>query len=326
LMLGCALSSLSSALACGGTTGDQLGRGNNETGGAGGRGTGGEEPVGSGGAAGDGSARGAGGKGGAGRGGMGSGGRAGTGGTVGAGGVVETGGRAATGGRPDGMGGVGGVPSWSCRAPYKPPGGGPREDGPANPGMSCETLPDSIVLERYADETAKVPTGFFYEEPGEIVRWDLMAGCSPSLGDTIVAARKALGGNPDVNASTPFFHEAGVCNGEARTRYRRIRCDYYDGMKLRREPTGGVDDLLFWSGLMWFAANHDLGGNNLISGSMTIGDATDTAEICTTKTTYGDFGLCDTITLTSTKVRGSVDGTVVVDTITDERTIKGKCH
>lgn len=262
---------------------------------------------------------------------MGAGGRAqaGDGGEAGAesGGGQATGGRnPGTGGRDVGTGGTGGVPSWSCRAPYKAPVVGPRKDGPANPGMSCDTLPDAVVLERYADETAKVPTGFYYEEPGEIVSWDLDAGCSASLEATTAAGGAQVGGMLDGTYTAPYFFEAAFCNGDARTRYRRLRCDYYDGMRLLRGPTGGVDDLLFWSGLMWFAPNHDLGGATLLSGAMTIGDATDFADTCTAHVTFGDFGLCDTIALTSTRVRGTVNGEVALISTVDGRTIKGKCH
>jgi hypothetical protein len=344
LTIGSALCAGLWLVACGGATGDPLGHGVHHESGGTESGTGGSAQNGNGGEAGDGSggasagaASGAGGKGSGGaigRGGstgsggrVGSGGSFGSGGSVGSGGVViGTGGRAAeTGGRGPGTGGDGGVPSWSCRTPYRPPIVGPRKDGPINPGMDCNSLPDSVVLERYADESAKVPTGFFYEEPGEIVYWNI--ACSASLDATTMAARTEVGGTLDGTATTPYFYEAAMCNGDARTRYRRLRCDYYDGTHLKRGPTtSGVDDLLFWSGLMWFVANENLDGAMLISGSTTIGNATDLAEICTTKTTYGDFGLCDSITLTSTVVKGSVDGTAGLVSIVDLRTIKGKCR
>ena len=56
-----------------------------------------------------------------------------------------------------------------------------------------------------------------------------------------------------------------------------------------------------------------------------IGSATDSMTMCTIRTTYGDFGVCDRITLQETAHSITVAGVVTLGEPETVRTIQGSC-
>jgi hypothetical protein len=249
-----------------------------------------------------------------------SGGASSTGGSVGSGGVGPTGG---TGGvRP--TGGTGGS-ILDCTTQYTP-AGGPRPDGPPVLG-SCASLSDAEILARYDDFAAKVPQGLYWE-PSMIAFWE--DPCSPSLAQTVTRSSSAGLGTFDAQFETAWFYEAAYCQNGLRRVYRNLRCDYFDGTTIRLPPEVSrvpmPQDLAFLASLLWWRDNGNIGGNALLGYSIAIGNATDWVEMCTLRTTYGDFGLCDEITLESTTHTLRFGGTVELGTPSVIRTIQGRCR
>jgi hypothetical protein len=256
-----------------------------------------------------------------------AGGRVATGGRIGAGGDRGTGGSIAIGGRGGDTGiggelGAGGLPTWACGAAI--PNGYVRPDGPENPAVPCDQLSDALILARYDDPDAKVPKGFYVDTAGQLIDWDETA-CSNSLDDTVAAASAALGGSLLTKGGLSFYFDVGMCDSGMLTHFRQFKCSYYDG---KRISTGDVDGsaALLLAGMLWYSDSENQDGSVLVSGAVNIGDAANFIELCTTKTTYGDFGLCDQITLESTRFNEAVDGTITMESPKDIRTLKGTCH
>jgi hypothetical protein len=202
---------------------------------------------------------------------------------------------AGTAGKSPDLPGAGAGPL-SCSTPYAGPSGGPRSDGPADLG-SCAAIPDSLILARYKDSSARVPQGLYYEGSESITFWN--EPCSKSLDETV--DRGATGGmGAFIDAySNDWYHEAVYClNGSVRRIERNLRCDYFDGTKLAN-PT--PERLAFLASMLWWSENANLGGSTILGHSLISGGATDVVELCTLSVVYGDFGLCDQVQLESTK-------------------------
>ncbi len=192
-----------------------------------------------------------------------------------------------------------------------------------NPGLSYDMLPDSLVLARYDDPNAKVPQGFYFDSAGQVVLWS--GPCSPSASMTKSQALAMLGGSFDDGTTTDTFYEAAVCTSGQRTRFRQFRCDYYDGIRLVAPDPDGSRALLL-AGLLWLSDAQNVDGAVLVSGVAIPGDTANLVELCTTETTRGDLGLCDSITLMSTRVREGPDTRIVVSAPVAVRTLTGTCR
>jgi len=244
-------------------------------------------------------------------------------GTAGKGGSAS-GGEAGDAGAPNssGSGGSAGSPPdpSSCSEPYDGPVAGPRVSGPEAINMPCTDIPDEVILARYADFDAKMPQGLFWEPPPGAI-WE--EPCSDSLADTVANAEAAELGEPDGEFETEWFYEATRCSGSQRRFYRNLRCDYFDGTML---ADGSGQTLPFLASLLWWQDNFNVDGNQLIGYSVQIGNATDWVEVCTIRTVYGDFGLCDEITLESTTHSVVFGGSVTLGEPEVVRTIQGECH
>ncbi len=258
----------------------------------------------------------------AGKGGKASGGNA-TAGTTAAGSGGEPGEAGAPSGGSGGTAGAAPNPM-SCDVPYAGPVAGPRATGPEPINLPCASVTDEQILARYDDNDAKVPQGSFWEPPPGAI-W--AEPCSASLEDTAANAAAAGLGEPEAEYETDWFYEATTCDGGQRRFYRNLRCDYFDGMTLAN-GNQGVDGqaLAFLASLLWWQDNFNVTGNQLLGYSIAIGDATDWVEVCTIRTVYGDFGLCDEITLESTSHTIFFPGEVTLGEPEVVRTIQGDCH
>jgi hypothetical protein len=256
----------------------------------------------------------------AGRGGKGSGG-SGTAGMPSAGGGGEPGQAGAPSGGAGGGAGTGTVPNpSSCDVPYAGPVAGPRTSGPEPINLPCASITDEVILARYNDEAAKVPQGSFWEPPPGAI-W--AEPCSDSLAQTEANAQAAGLGTIEAGYPTEWFYEATTCDGSQRRFYRNLRCDYFDGTNL---ANGSGETLAFLASLLWWQDNFNITGHQLLGYTVQVGNATDWVEVCTIRTVYGDFGLCDEITLESTSHSTVIPGMVTLGEPQVVRTIQGECH
>jgi hypothetical protein len=226
-------------------------------------------------------------------------------------------------GAPDGNGSI---PSWSCERPYDGPTGGPRPDGPENPSVtSCADLDDGLILERYADWDAKVPTGSYFEPSGHLLRW--AEPCSESPSESLEAAEEALpDGEVESEHTTDYFYEVVVCDDGRRYLHRNLRCDYFDGTTLAGAPHEDGSELGFLAGLLWFIDNHNTGGYQIIAVIPEVGTEGAAVELCTTRTVFGDFGLCDEVELHATRYEITTEGEVTLASEQLVKTLEGQCN
>lgn len=207
-----------------------------------------------------------------------------------------------------------------CDVPDKGPQPGPRVDGPPATGVSCSALGDSVILQRATDPASKVPMGLFYEQPGALIHWG--PGCLDSELEVSYLAQQSLG-DPQSTAATEWFFEAQVCASKVRNVFREPRCDYFNGRVFHGK---NLEDFVLLSSLLWWNDNSNLSGAVLLGYSTSTGGATDWVELCSLTTSYGDFGLCDQISLYSTTNAVKYDGQVMLGEPKLVRTLKGQCH
>lgn len=231
-----------------------------------------------------------------------------------------------TGGAGGASGGSGGNPA-TCDVPYNGPVGGPRSDGPEATYTTCDLIEDEFILARYEDPAQKVPQGLYFEPPGVLSRWE--EPCSESLDETLERASEWVG-EVEGQMTSDWSHEVSGCydaggssTPDSRRIYNNLSCDYFDGTMLDGD---GAENLAYLVSLLWWMDNGNLGGSQILGYSATIGDATDLVHLCTIHTTFGDFGLCDEITLESTTHRIMVGGQVMLGEPTVVRTIQGNCN
>ena len=116
-------------------------------------------------------------------------------------------------------------------------------------------------------------------------------------------------------------------NGAFTVLFRNTRCDYYNGGVLAGGPFDDFEALGDLAGYLWFTRNHNTGGYAIISGEGTIGNAAHFYELCHVTTVFGDFGLCDEITLYRTGFRiGILGGVVEISPPEQLRQVRGFCN
>jgi hypothetical protein len=235
--------------------------------------------------------------------------------------VSTGGGPGGAGGADGGSGGTAGNPA-GCDAPYSGPVGGPRSDGPAPILTSCETIEDEVILARYKDEAQKVPQGLYFERNVLISVWE--QPCSESLEDT-VARSNSFVSNVEEPLTSDWSYELSGCNDDSDVRrvYSNLRCDYFDGTQLAVE---GAENLAFLASLLWWMDHGNLAGSQILGYGVTVGGASDLVHMCTIRTVFGDFGLCDEITLESTTHGILVGGQVGLGEPAVVRTLQGDCN
>lgn len=226
-----------------------------------------------------------------------------------------------------GTGDTGGsVPAWSCEHPYDGPSGGPRADGPDSPAASaCADLDDGLILERYDDGDAKVPTGYYFEAIGPLLRW---AGpCSEGPGESLEAAEAAWPeGAVEAEHATDYFYEVVVCDDGRRYLHRDLRCDYFDGTTLAGAPHEDGSELGFFASLVWFMEHHNSGGHQILAVLEEVGAEGAAVEVCTTRTVFGDFGVCDEVHLHATRYEVTAEGEVTIEPEQLVKTLEGQCR
>jgi hypothetical protein len=204
----------------------------------------------------------------------------------------------------------------------------PRTDAAAPLLGACSELTDAQLMAAVYGGPL-VPTGFYDETFGPMEGAQWRAPCSPSLDETRTRATALFGATSvtGTERSTTQFHEVDVRSGGFAYHYRNTRCDYFDGTTLDggrfvNDP-GPVKALADY---LWFVENHDLGGAHVLAGIERLGDATQRYDLCFVTTVYGDFGLCDEITLHTRAFASGPDGRIAIDPDVDERTIRGTCN
>ncbi len=92
-------------------------------------------------------------------------------------------------------------------------------------------------------------------------------------------------------------------------------------------PFAGYDELQWLAGYLWYAGNHNISGHHIVDGFGAVGDATNFFSLCYVTTVYGDWGLCDEITLwqSDSSILQST-GTVTPGTPAFLRMIQGNCN
>jgi hypothetical protein len=219
-------------------------------------------------------------------------------------------------------GGAGGGGDLSdCSTDYTGPIGGPREQGPEPLSISCEQVSDQLIVARYQDLEQKVPRGSYWEPAGVVSWWE--DPCSDSIEATLMRAGALPLGEPEGQLTSDWSHEISGCLDGNRRVYSNLRCDYFDGSTL---AGGSFESLGYLVSLLWWMDYGNLGGSQILGYTSTIGGATDTVEVCSIRTTFGDFGLCDEITLETTTHRVMVGGAVTLGEPEVVRTIQGNCN
>ncbi len=244
----------------------------------------------------------------------GSGGSSGDGGSGGSSGDGGSGGSVATSG---GSGGSGGTPSDCGPISF----GGPREDGPEPIRQTCAQIDDEVIIARYDDADSKVPRGLYYEPPGSVSWWE--EPCSESLGDTVDRAGDRALGDLQTQVGTDWSYTVVGCSDGDHRFYNNLRCDYFDGETLDGSTS---EDLAFLASLLWWMERGNLTGAQILGYTESLGGATDTVVMCTLRTSFGDFGLCDQITLEQTQYSITVSGNVNLGETETIRTIEGDCN
>jgi len=203
------------------------------------------------------------------------------------------------------------------------------DDDSAPAPESCEAWPDADALFAvYNGPTA--PAGWFSDSypTNEWPQWG--AGCSTSLADTqALAVSTFTTGTPTGATRTETeFYEADVeLNGGLHTvHFRQTRCDWFDGTTLAGAPFTDYAELQWLAGYEWYQDNHNISGHKILGGIGYIGSATHMVDVCHVTTVYGDWGLCDEITLRSTNWTISIVDGVVGNTSAEHRTIQGNCN
>ena len=203
------------------------------------------------------------------------------------------------------------------------------DDDSAAP-TSCEDWSDDAILD-VVYNGPKVPPGYFVDSyPGnEFPQWG--PGCSSSLSDTqtAAAAQFTTGTLTGATRSEVEFYEVDVAiNGGANTvHYRQTRCDWYDGTTLAGAVFVGWTELQWLAGYLWYSDNHNIGGHHILGGFGAVGGATNWFDLCHVTTVYGDWGLCDEVTLKSTgHAILQVQGDVTINPPVTHRTIQGNCN
>lgn len=213
-----------------------------------------------------------------------------------------------------------------CTEPYAELPAGPRETGPENPGVPCDELSDESILESYAVRDRRTLRTYYYD-PAEVVIWG--DRCSDDSWSAEAWAGETSGlEEPEATYTTDYFYEVAYCSAEraTRVRYRWLRCDYFDGYFFWGPAPSNRDAPGFLGSLLWFTEQRGLEGSQLISVRNVPGDVSDTAELCTIRTTYGDFGLCDEITLESWLISIGEEYDVTRSGPSVVRTLTGKCR
>ena len=191
---------------------------------------------------------------------------------------------------------------------------------------SCDEITDAQMMAAVYGGPL-VPDGFYDETfgPHEGAQW--REPCSGSLDDTRMRATALFGATALTGAerSSAQFHEVDVTSSGFTYHYRNTRCDYFDGTSLRT-VVNDPGPLKALADYLWFVQFHDLGGSHVLAGIEHVGDATQRYDLCFVTTTYGDFGLCDAITLHTRSHSASFGGGVMIAPDVDVRTLAGECH
>ena len=191
---------------------------------------------------------------------------------------------------------------------------------------SCGDLSDAQLMAAVYGGP-KVPPGFYFEMPGPMEGLQWRTPCSASLADTRTRAEMVFpGALTGVERSTPFFHEVTTMPSTFTFQFRNTRCDYFDGATLAGSPILSPAPLKELADYLWFTQNHNFGGAHIIAGIEDVGSATQRYRLCHVSTVYGDFGLCDMVTLHTRAYSVVPDGSVTVSPDTSERTIMGMCR
>lgn len=191
---------------------------------------------------------------------------------------------------------------------------------------SCDEITDAEIMAAVYGGPL-VPDGFYDETFGPHEGGQWREPCSGSLDDTRMRATALFGAAALTGAerSSTQFHEVDVTSSGFTYHYRNTRCDYFDGTRL----SAVVNDpgpLKALADYLWFVQSHDLGGSHVLAGIERVGDATQRYDLCFVTTTYGDFGLCDRITLHTRSLSASFGGAVMIDPDVDGRSLQGECH
>jgi hypothetical protein len=184
---------------------------------------------------------------------------------------------------------------------------------------SCGDLTDE-QLRALVYGGPKVPTGYFNDAPaGAILSWDPV--CANDLNSARMSAAQALQAPFTESEQSPFYFEFQSTGGPYPRVYRVTKCSFWDGMRL------GSFSLKELAGYLWFISNHNVTGNFIVTGVEYVGNATCWFTLCQVMTVYGDFGVCDEISLYERTYSISIsDGTVMVTSDMLVRTIQGQCH
>lgn len=193
----------------------------------------------------------------------------------------------------------------------------------------CAAISDD-TLRTIVYEGPRVPAGFYYEEPADFQMFQWRTPCSDSLETTTSRAAALFGADSLVSSAAydKFFQTDAlpVDTGGYHVLFRNTRCDYFDGTTLAGAPHDSYDALGNLVSYLWFTENHDLTGSAIVSGEGAChGDGCD-YYLCAVQTVFGDFGLCDQITLTQQHYGISTAGSVRFAEPVEVRTIDGTCH
>jgi len=202
------------------------------------------------------------------------------------------------------------------------------DDDDSSASMTCEDWLDADILS-VVYNGPKVPAGYFVDSypSNEFPQWG-STGCSTSLANTQGAASSLFttGTLTGATRTTTEFYEVDLQVGTNTVHFREHRCDYWDGSILGGTIPLSWVELQWLAGYLWYSDNHNIGGHHILGGLGHVGNTTDWFDLCHVTTVYGDFGLCDQITLRSTGHSVfQFGGPVTISPSVAHRTIQGNC-
>ncbi len=203
------------------------------------------------------------------------------------------------------------------------------DDDDSTAPTTCAGWSDAAILS-VVYNGPKVPAGYFVDSypSNEFPQWG-STGCSTSLANTqgVASSLFTTGTLTGATRTTTEFYEVDVDVGMNTVHFREHRCDYWDGSTLGGTFPLSWLELQWLAGYLWYSDNHNIGGHHILGGFGNIGSATDWFDLCHVTTVYGDFGLCDEITLWSTG-HGVLQfqGDVTFSPPVNHRTLEGNCN
>jgi hypothetical protein len=193
---------------------------------------------------------------------------------------------------------------------------------------ACNEITDAALFALVYGGAPRVPPGYYFETDEAMAYANWQSPCSSDLADTRARATTAYGAAAltGEERTTEQFYEVDADSGGFTVHFRNTRCDYYDGSTFGGAPHDSADRIPLLASYLWWVDFYNLSGSSIAAGVTHPGGPPHEFDLCHVQTVYGDFGLCDEITLKERSFTVARDGATSIATDRDIRTVMGMCH